>query len=57
MNGECQTRKGITFQCGLARASYGFEGRDLTGLKELACSFLEQKVRDGGKIFTICDLA
>lgn len=39
-------RRGITFQCGLARESYGFEGKDLTALKELACSFLDQKVRD-----------
>lgn len=37
-------RKGITFQCGLARESYGFEDKDLTALKELACSFLDQKV-------------
>ena len=37
-------RKGITFQCGLARESYGFEGKDLTALKELACSFLDHKV-------------
>ena len=37
-------RRGITFQCGLARESYGFEGKDLTALKDLACSFLDQKV-------------
>ncbi|KAK3734829.1 hypothetical protein QZH41_002401 [Actinostola sp. cb2023] len=38
-------RRGITFQCGLARESYGFEGKDLTALKELACSFLDQKLK------------
>ncbi|EDO41241.1 predicted protein, partial [Nematostella vectensis] len=41
-------RCGITFQCGLARESYGFEGKDLTALKELACSFLDQKFPDHG---------
>jgi hypothetical protein len=45
MTEDCP-RRGITFQCGLARESYGFEGKDLTALKELACSFLDQKVRD-----------
>ena len=43
MDEDCP-RKGITFQCGLARESYGFEGKDLTTLKDLACSFLDHKV-------------
>lgn len=38
--------RGITLQCGLARETYGFEGKDLHGLKELACSFLDQKFPD-----------
>lgn len=37
--------RGITLQCGLARETYGFEGKDLNALKELACSFLDQKVQ------------
>lgn len=43
MSEDCP-RRGITFQCGLARETYGFEGKDLSALKELACSFLDQKV-------------
>ena len=43
--GEDAVRRAITFQCGLVRESYGFEGRDVTALIQLACSFLEQKVR------------
>ncbi|XP_031555921.1 serine/threonine-protein kinase D3-like [Actinia tenebrosa] len=43
-------RRGITFQCGLARESYGFEGKELTALKELACSFLDQKFPDHGYV-------
>lgn len=42
MTEDCP-RRGITFQCGLARETYGFEGKDLSALKELACSFLDQK--------------
>lgn len=38
--------RGITLQCGLARETYGFEGKDLNALKELACSFLDQKFSD-----------
>jgi len=38
--------RGITLQCGLARETYGFEGKDLNALKELACSFLDQKFPD-----------
>ena len=36
--------RGITLQCGLARETYGFEGKTLHSLMELACSFLDQKV-------------
>lgn len=46
MSEDCPRRsRGITLQCGLARETYGFEGKDLNALKELACSFLDQKVQ------------
>lgn len=38
--------RGLTLQCGLARETYGFEGKDLNALRELACSFLDQKFQD-----------
>lgn len=38
--------RGITLQCGLARETYGFEGKTLHSLMELACSFLDQKFPD-----------
>lgn len=39
-------RRGISFQCGLARETYGFEGKDMSALRELAHSFLDQKFPD-----------